>query len=230
MTILAYDDVPTLDDELGPGSVRRQYRQGLFCWTGWNNPAPQLENQSAFASMMFLASFDWWTALNQSQRDLWFTWADRVHHARPGNAGTNTERQPFSRFVTSAGYLGYWYLPQPITGPSLNIAHIDAIALSAFHADPQSLDLAVTIDATGTGSPNVMLDAYQLRTPGGLPWLSWHGFKCVRHFAEVLPNINTYAINIPLRYKQFPGSQIVILTRLRNGQEANDYNLLAWQL
>jgi hypothetical protein len=230
MAIIAYDDAPTLDDELGPGSIRRQYRPTLFCWTGNNNPSPALANRWAFADMMWLASFDWWTALNQSQRDLWFTWATNIHHARPGNAGTNTHKQPFSRFVTSAGYLGYWYLAHGITGPALNLAHIDAIAISAYHANPQSVDVVVTIDATGTASPNVMLDLYQHQPNIGLPWLSWHCFKNARHFAGVVSGIHTYTLNVPLKYFQPPASMIFLWSRLRNGQDANEFNLLAWQL
>jgi len=230
MAIIAYDTPPTGPAELGPGTIRRQYRPDLYAWTGFNNPAPDMTRRTDFADMMTLAAYDWWHSLNASQRQLWYTWATNIHHRRPGNAASNTRRQPFSRFVTSAGYLGYWFLPNPITGPSIGTAHIDGIAISAFHATPQSLDIVVTIDATASGQPNAILDIYQLRPAAGLPWLSWHGFKLARHFKDIIANIHTYVVNVPLPHWQAPGSAILLWARLRNGQDANEFNLLYWKL
>lgn len=229
MAIIEYDTPPTGPAELGPGSVRRQYRSGLYSWTGWNNPAPALVNREDFRAMIGLAALDWWANLSPAQRILWHTSADRVHTQRPGNRGANTRRQPFSRWLTTVGPLTYHFLPNPTLAPTPLLATFSTFAISNYDHAAKTVDVTTTIDSPYTKPPPISLDIYQLRPVEGLPWLSWHNFAWIRRLTALNGGEHVYTMVIPLRYFQPPASRIMLWGRLRNGQDANDYNTAFWQ-
>jgi hypothetical protein len=229
MAIIEYDTPPTGPSELGPGSVRRQYRSGLYSWTGWNNPAPSMLCRIAFADMMYLAQQDWWLNLSTAAKATWYTNSDRVHHSRPGNAGTNTGRQPFSRWVTTVAPLTYHYFPNPTLAATPLRATSTDLTITAYDHAQKKIRVNITIDSPYSQPPPIAYDFYQLRPIGGLPYLSWHSFTWIARVTNVSAGSHTYTNWIKLRHWQPPKSLISLWGRLRNGQDANDYDEVFWQ-
>jgi hypothetical protein len=230
MAIIKYDTPPSGPSDFGPGAVRRQTAPGLYTITGPNNPSRNPTNQERFTNMTRKAADDWHQRMSASERQDWYREADRIHHSRPGDAGTNTHKQPFSRFLTAAGYAWFWPYQQTTLPPIGTIGQLTAINITAYHQTPPSLDIAATIYGGPTGYPTPMLDFYHLRPGCTLPPKTWHNFRLACHFTDIYALWDDYEINVPLKWPQFPGTTINLWARFRNGQDANDYHLLPWPL
>lgn len=228
MAIIEYEIAPGLQDELGPGILRRQRKPGLFEWVG-KGPEPNNQKQRfRFAGMAWAASLDWWTKLNGANRLSWYYNADRVHHRRPGNAGMNMYVQPYARWMTTAGPLTYHQLPNLTLGATPLTATFSAFTITAYDHAAKTVDVTTTIDSPYSQPPPIALDTYQLRPLHGLPWLSWHCFTWLHRLTSLNAGNHVYTFIVHLRYFQPPGSRIILWGRLRNGQDANDYQLATW--
>jgi hypothetical protein len=225
MALIKYETAPELQDELGPGILRRRRKPNLYEWVG-KSPEPSRQPQrQAFAGMAWLTSLTWWTSLTGADRLSWFDNSILVHHQRPGLNGTNMGNQPFSRFITNVGPDTYYHTTPTLKAQSYGDCIVSNLRVDTYHAPWQTVTIAFDLQEGTPPTNPYQFHVYQ-RRPGAYGFTdTWHHWKIAKSVTLTDPKIKTYFVTTTLPYRQPPVGCLALYVRARDAHSCRGYDL-----